>query len=428
MFSLADVMLFRPLPVSDPGRIVTIATFAVGDRFAGGVSYPKYRQLRDRSQSFDGLIAYRTSTFSFSKSSAAVPQARAGMIVSENFFRVLGVQPMRGRGFLPEDGQASGRNAVVVLDYGTWNDQFNRSTSTVGSNVRINGIDFSVVGVTPESFTSLDERMRPAFYVPSTMSQRLNAVRDDPLEDNRDHLWLIKGRLKTGISQTAAQAELTTMWTDIERRSPELDRSRQLAVQSELQARAGGRPDAILVPLLMVLVGLVLVIACANVANLLLGRAGTRSREIALRLALGVTRLRLFRHLLIESLLLSLVAAVVGLLLAYAGIRFFQAMPPVSDVSVAPSPELDRRVLGVCLLAAMASTLFFGLAPAWRSARTGLASTLKSGETSAGPPAHHWPERSGCQPDRARHGAAGSHRHVGGCLPQNVGAESRLPH
>ena len=257
VFSLADVLLLRPLPVKNPGRVVTIATFAVGDRFAGGVSYPKYRQLRDQSQSFDGLIAYRTSTFSFSKSSAAVPQARAGMIVSENFFRVLGVQPMLGQGFLPEDGQASGRNAVVVLDYGTWNDQFNRSTSVVGSNVRINGIDFSVVGVTPESFTSLDERMRAAFYVPSTMSQRLNAVRDDPLEDNRDHSWLVKGRLKTGISQTEAQAELTTMWADIERRSPERDRSRQLAVQSELQARAGGRPDAILVPLLMVLVGLV---------------------------------------------------------------------------------------------------------------------------------------------------------------------------
>jgi MacB-like periplasmic core domain len=139
VFSLADVLLFRPLPVIDPGRVVTIATFAVGDRFAGGVSYPKYRQLRDHSQSFDGLIAFRTSTFSFTKSSADVPQARAGMIVSENFFRVLGVQPMLGRGFLPEDGQASGRNAVVVLDYGTWNDQFNRSTSTVGSNVRING-------------------------------------------------------------------------------------------------------------------------------------------------------------------------------------------------------------------------------------------------------------------------------------------------
>jgi predicted permease len=383
VFSLADVMLFRPLPVDDPGRVFTVATFAVGDRFAGGVSYPKYRQLRDESRSFDGLIAYRTSTFSFSKSSAAVPLARAGMIVSENFFRVLGVQPMPGRGFLPEDGQASGRNAVVVLDYGTWNDQFNRSTSIVGSNVRINGIDFSVVGVTPESFTSLDERMRPAFYVPSTMSQRLSAVGGDPLQDNRDHSWLVKGRLKTGISQTEAQAELTTMWADIERRSPELDRSRQLAVQSELQARAGGRPDAILVPLLMVLVGLVLVIACANVANLLLGRASARSREIALRLALGVTRVRLFRHLLIESLLLSLVAAVVGLLFAYVGIRFFQMMP-VTDVSVVSSPELDRRVLGVCLLAAMASTLFFGLAPAWRSARTGLASTLKSGATSAG--------------------------------------------
>jgi predicted permease len=383
VFSLADVLLLRPLPVMDPGRVVTIATFAVGDRFAGGVSYPKYRQLRAQSRSFDGLIAFRTSTFSFTKSRADVAQARTGMMVSENFFSLLGVQPMLGRGFLPEDGQASGRNAVVVVDYGTWNDQFDRSTSIVGSNVRINGIDFTIVGVTPESFTSIEERMRPAFYVPSTMSQRLSAISADPLEDNRDHSWLVKGRLKTGISQTAAQAELTTMWQDMERRSPELDRSRQIAVQSELQARAAGRPDAILTPLLMVLAGLVLMIACANVANLLLGRARTRSREIALRLALGVTRLRLFRHLLIESLLLSLVAAVAGLFVAYVGIRFFQ-MTPVSDVSVAPSPELDARVLGVCLLAAVASTLFFGLAPAWRSAKSGLASTLKSGETSAG--------------------------------------------
>jgi predicted permease len=264
------------------------------------------------------------------------------------------------------------------------NDQFNRSPSIIGSNVRINGIDFTIVGVTSESFKGLDERSRPAFYVLSSMSQRLSALQDDPLENNRDHSWHVKGRLKNGISQTAAQAELTTMWTDIERRSPETDRSRQIAVQSELQARAGGRPDVILVPLLMVLVGLVLIIACANVATLLLGRARARSREIALRLALGVTRLRLFRHLLIESLVLSLIAAAVGLLFAYVGIRFFQAMPAVSDLSVAPTPELDRRVLGVCLFAAMVSTLVFGLAPAWRSARTGLALTLKSGETGAG--------------------------------------------
>ena len=384
VFSLADVMLFRPLPVNDPGRVVTVATFAAGDRFAGGVSYPKYRQLRVQSQSFDGLIAYRTSTFSFTKTSAELPQARAGMIVSENFFSVLGVQPMVGRGFLPEDGQASGRNAVVVLDYGTWNDHFNRSPSIIGTNVRINGIDFSIVGITPESFRSLDERMRPAFYVPSTMSQRLGGVRVDPLEDNRDHSWQVKGRLKADISQTAAQTELATLWTDLEQRSPDIDRSRQLAVQSELQARARGRPDMILVPLLMALVGLVLIIACANVATLLLGRARGRSREIAVRFALGITRVRLFRHLLIESLVLSLAAAIVGLLFAYVGIRFFQAFPPVSEVSVTPSPQLDRRVLGVCLLAAMASTLFFGVAPAWRGARTSLASMLKSGETSTG--------------------------------------------
>jgi putative ABC transport system permease protein len=227
VFSLADVMLFRPLPVNDPGRVVTVATFAAGDRFAGGVSYPKYRQLRDQSRSFDGLIAYRTSTFSFAKSSAEAPQARAGMIVSENFFSVLGVQPMFGRGFLLGDGQASGRNAVVVLDYGTWNDQFNRSPSIVGTNVRINGIDFTIIGIAPESFRSLDERTRPAFYVPSTMSQRFGGVRVDPLEDNRDHSWQVKGRLKTGISQAAAQAELTTMWANIERSSPEMDRNRR---------------------------------------------------------------------------------------------------------------------------------------------------------------------------------------------------------
>jgi putative ABC transport system permease protein len=382
VFSLADAALLRPLPVPDHDRVVTLETEAIGDQFDVGVSYPNYREIHDKAQAFTGVFAFRTMTFSFATTSTDVPHVRAGMVVSDNFFNVLGVQPAMGRGFLPDEGTAPGRDAVVVLDYGTWNDQFNHDPSAVGRKLRINGIDFTIIGVAPSSFYGVDQFLRPAFYVPSMMYQRLQGRDEDPLESRESHVWLIKGRLKPDVPLQKAQAELNTIWQDIQRAFPEPNRSRVPLVQTELQARVRQRPDAKLFAMLMVLVVVVLMIACANVANLLLGRSRARAHEMAMRIALGVSRIRLLRQLLTESLLLSLVGAAVGTFFAYGGIRFLQTLPPPSDLDLGLYPQLDRRVLMVCLLAGLICTLFVGLAPAWKSIKTDVIFNLK--KTGAG--------------------------------------------
>lgn len=381
IFSLADALLLRPLPVYQPGSVLTISTDLDAETM-GGVSYPDYRDFRDKARSFDGMAAFDFTGVSVAKSTRDDAHLRGALLVSDNFFQVLGVQPTLGRGFLPEEGAVSGQHPVAVLAYDFWRTEFGADPSILGRTVRINGFDFNVVGIAPESFTGVDQYVRPNLYIPAAMSQRLTASPDNRIEDRSNHGFSVKGRLKPGVSLEQAQTELTSIWKGLEPLHTATDRGRIVRLRTELQARVvQDTEDARLVALLLALVGVVLIIACANVANLLLGRARGRTREIAIRMALGVTRARLVRQLLTESLLLAFIGAIVGLGFAYAAIRVFQTLQIPTDLPISITPQLDTRVLLFALLCAIVSAIVFGLAPAWQSSKPDLVPALKNAES-----------------------------------------------
>jgi predicted permease len=380
IFSLADALLFRPLPVAHPGSVMALNLDTPGGDL-GNFSYPDYRDLRSSAKSFDGIAAFQLATFSLARNKDEVPQMRAGLEVSDNFFSVLGVQPALGRSFLPQES-ARGGSPAVVLSYGFWQDQFNGDKEVLGRTIRISGTDFTIVGVAPRAFTGVDQYIRPSFMVPAVLTQQLNGAAKDPVENRGDYSFTLYGRLRQGVSARQAQAEMVTLWKGLQQQYPADGRNGKMMVRTQLQFRiAQDSIDAILVTMLMALVSVVLLIACANVANLLLGRARGRTREIAVRIALGVSRTKLLRQLFAENVVLALLGGVIGLGFAYGGIRFLQTIPIPSDLPIVISPELDQRVLVFSLIASLFSVLAFGLAPAFQSLKTELVSALKSSES-----------------------------------------------
>jgi predicted permease len=379
IFSLADAILLRPLPVPQPSRVLNLTT-ETPSAPRDGVSYPEYRDIRDKNRSLDGLIAFQFTTVGFAATGKALPQMRMGQMVSDNFFSVLGVQPSLGRALLPEEGKVPGRDAILILSYQFWESEFARDPSAIGRTVRMNGINFTIVGVTPKNFTGIDQWIRPYFYVPLTMAPRL-LVASDPnlLEQRGNRMFNAKGRLKPGVSREAAQAELTAIGKNLEKAYPDTNRNRSVILRTEFEDRVEQDPwDSRLVLMLMALVGLVLLIACANVANLLLARSQARSREIAIRLAIGAGRVRLLRQLLIESLILAMCGCVLGIVVAYGGVRFLQTLKVPTDLPVIIAVQLDQRVFLFSLLAALMSALVFGIAPAWQALKTDLVPALRS--------------------------------------------------
>ena len=270
----------------------------------------------------------------------------------------------------------------MVLSYGFWQDQFNGDKEVLGRTIRISGTDFTIVGVAPRAFTGVDQYIRPSFMVPAVLTQQLNGAAKDPMENRGDYSFTLYGRLQEGVSARQAQAEMVTLWKGLQQQYPADGRNGKMMVRTQLQFRiAQDSIDAILVTMLMALVSVVLLIACANVANLLLGRARGRTREIAVRIALGVSRTKLLRQLFAENVVLALLGGVIGLGFAYGGIRFLQTIPIPSDLPIVISPELDQRVLVFSLIASLFSVLAFGLAPAFQSLKTELVSALKSSES-----------------------------------------------
>lgn len=388
MFSFSDALLLRPLPVFEPSRVAAVSTessaaFGTND----AISYPDYVDFRDRNRSFAGLVASSYATFGFSRDQATLPRMKFGLLVSGNFFQVLGVEPSLGRGFRPSEDVAEGRDAVVVLGHDFWVSQFGANSFVLGSKIRLNGIDFTVIGVTPERFTGIDQYFRPALFVPLAMGPRIGSQNSFNMahENNltrRDVRWLtVKGRLKAGISVAQAQADLTAIAAQLQKMYPQTNRNQRIRVQSEFELRARqSPPNVALVVMLCLLALCVLLVACANVAGLLLSRARSRSREIAIRLAIGANRGGLVRQLLLENLLLAIAGGIAGIAVAYAGAKFFSRLPIPSDLPIVFAVGLDRRVLFFTLAVSLLSTLLFGLTPALGTTRPELVPALKAAD------------------------------------------------
>ncbi len=199
IFSFADAVLLRPLPVKNPASVLDVISTTPDNPFEG-MSFPDYRDLRDKSRSFSGLLAYRLTSLAAASNPAAPAQIRFANLVSDNFFAVAGVTPSIGRLFLPDEATASAQ-PVAMVSYDFWQQNYAGDPSVIGSRLRLNGIVFTVIGVTPESFTGLDRFVRPSVFVPLGMAQRLDGELADPLEDRGRHDLVVKGRLSAGASQ-----------------------------------------------------------------------------------------------------------------------------------------------------------------------------------------------------------------------------------
>jgi predicted permease len=381
VFSIADALLLRPLPIPRPGEVVTVGSTGSIQGFSSLVaSYRDYVDIRDRSKSFEGLAAFTELTVGLATERDALPKLRLGMLVSGNFFSVMRVEPRLGRTFRSDEAQVPGRDAVVILGHDFWEQQFGGDRSILGRKVLLNGIEFTVIGVAPDSFPGLSQFVRFDFYAPLTMWPRLTPDPNArPLEARDARNLTIKGRLKPGVTMKEAATELSVIARDLERAYPDTNRNRTMSVRTELQARmAADSSRVVFLAMLTTLAGAVLFVACANVAGLLTSRAPARSREIALRVAIGAGRLRLIRQLITESIVLAMLGSVVGLGVGYAGVMLFRQVPIPTDLPIAFRFGLDRRALVFSLLVALASAVLFGLVPAIRSTRADLTSVMKA--------------------------------------------------
>ncbi len=382
MFSVADALLLRPLPVPHPDELLVVGMRTDRGFEVTAASYPDYTDIRNRSQSFDGMLAYTLRWTGVSVGPGAAPQVKVLHLVSANFFDVLRIRPAIGRTFAAEEERVPGRDAVAVLSHGMWQQQYGGDPAILGRTIRISGVNFTIVGVTPERFTGLETRgIFETVYVPLAMAPALG---DEPIRailTARDlRLLTVRGRLKRGTGIAEARAELTAIGTDLERAYPATNADRPLIAQTELEARFADRLDAGLVLLLTILSTVVLGVACANVAGLLASRAPLRAREIALRLAMGAGRGRLIRQLITESLALAVAGGVCGLAVGRAGIVILQQMQYPNDTIQPPQWQLDERALLFSLLLATGSAFLFGLGPALQTTRVDLTGAIRVGD------------------------------------------------
>jgi predicted permease len=376
IFSWVNSALLNPVPgLASPNEVVALTLSNPGESpFA--FTYPDIQALRDGQKSFTGITACNIASMSLT--GFGKPERLWGMVATANYFDVLGVRPILGRAFLPEEDEKPGGAPVAVISYRLWQTHFGASPNVVGQQVEINQHPYTIVGVTPAVFQGSQTGVRTEIWVPIAMVDQI-VPRSDLLHDHH-YFWLFAfGRLKPGVQPEKAQQEMTVLLQPEVKSFPEEHRGHSNVSVYPLWRSPFGLNFflATLLPILMAIAGLVLLLACANVANLMLVRSVGRRREIAIRMSLGASRWRLVRQLLVESLLLSLAGGVVALLITTWTAGTFMKFIPATDFPISLGVPIDRAVLIAAFAISLLTGVIFGILPALRSSSLAPGAVLK---------------------------------------------------
>jgi predicted permease len=397
IFSVFNGILWRPLPVKDPQQLVILASKPQAIDFPLQLSYPDFKDYRELKTVFSDLVAYVPNPVNFGAEGR--PERAWAEMVSGNYFSTLGLGAVRGRTFAPDEGWIPGKDPLVVLSYKYWQKRFGGNPAVIGQSVQVNNHAFTIIGVAPENWRGAYYFLEPDFYLPLTTLGILDPTQTDTLNSRTATFLRVLGRLQPGVTPAQAMAAAEPLDRRLAQEFPEAHKASSLLVLPELKARpepglTNFMSTAALV--FMLLVGLVLLIACANVANLILARANGRRKEFATRTALGATRGRMMRQLLTETVLLSALGGILGLVFArWAALALMSVRIPTDIPLRLFDLRMDWRIFGFSFFAALITGMVAGLLPSIQASRTDLADTLKAGGRSGGASTGHHRFRSG---------------------------------
>lgn len=381
IFSLVDTALLRPLAVKEPSQLIELYSTTNKGADWSLQSYLNYKDYRDRSDVFSGLFVYRVVVSSLTVNNSS--QRVWGYLVSGNYFDVLGVKPMLGRAFSPEEDQTPDSHPVAVISYTCWQHRFGADPAIVGKTVQFNSHPFTIIGVAPKGFIGTEVAYDPEMFIPVMMAKTIEPANNYLDKRAAGNLFTV-GRLKPGLSFAQAKAALETLTAQLAKDYPEnVGRGIRLGKPGLFIPDIANSVFAF-TGVLAAVGALVLLLACVNLASLLLARATERRREIAVRLAIGASRRRLIRQLLTESLLISLSGGAAGVFLAAAINHAVRGIRLPSDVTLLFDLRTDWRVLTFALLLSIATGILFSLIPALQSSKPQLVPALKDESSMAG--------------------------------------------